>query len=73
MAVNQVYLVFEFQKPTMKIDVQVYKTLALAQKHVHERLAQQPAGAKVAADEANLEWHLADGSYLSIQEKQVQG
>lgn len=70
---DQVYLVFEFQKSTMKIDLQVYRTLALAKKYVHSRLAQQSAGAKVAANEVNQEWHLADGSYLAIQQKKVQG
>ncbi len=69
---SQVYLVFHFQKATMQIDVQVYRTLAAAKRYVHDQLAQQPAAAKVAADEVNQEWHLPDGSYLSIQQKPVQ-
>lgn len=69
---EQVYLVFEFQRSTMRIDVQVYKTSALAQKYVHARLAQLSAGTEAKVDEANQEWHLADGSYLSIQQKPVQ-
>lgn len=56
----------------MQIDVQVYRTLAAAKRYVHDQLAQQPAAAKVAADEVNQEWHLPDGSYLSIQQKPVQ-
>lgn len=69
---NQVYLVFEFNKSTMQINVRVYRTLTTAKKFVQGRLRQQPAAAKVAADEINQEWHLPDGSYLSIQQKPVQ-